>query len=312
MDCCSYRKCALGGLIVGILLCLSGWVSAPLGLILGALLGFTLGNPWEKQTHAWMHRLLKISIVGMGFGINVETALAVGREGFGLTVTSLALVFFIGICVGKLLRMDKKTVCLVSSGTAICGGSAIAAVAPAIDADEKSISGAMGVVFLLNSIALLLFPVLGHALEMTAPHFGMWCAIAIHDTSSVVGAASAYGDEALKVATTVKLARALWIIPLAFVMAFIFRSKNRKVKIPWFIAYFVLAILCSSYLPIPEIVTSKVVHISKSLLIVALFFVGAGLSVAKLKALGWKPLWLGLILWASISVFALWAIEFRG
>ena len=194
--------------------------------------------------------------------------------------------------------MPRKSSHLVASGTAICGGSAIAAVAPAVNASEKEISVSLGVVFLLNAVALVVFPFIGHLLGLSQHQFGLWSAIAIHDTSSVVGAASAYGNEALEVATTVKLARALWIIPVSLLSAFLFKNKGKKISIPWFILFFILAMLANSYLP----------GISTVAPAITLFLIGAGLSVEKIKSVGWKPLILGIILWITVSILSLLVI----
>lgn len=214
--------------ILCIALCATPYVSAPIALVGGFLFSLFWGHPFAKLNHKATGLLLKVSVVGLGFGMNVHSALQVGREGLELTVVSIALLLTLGYFVGRWLRMPRKSSHLVASGTAICGGSAIAAVAPAVDASEKEISVSLGVVFLLNSVALILFPAIGHLLGLTQHQFGMWSAIAIHDTSSVVGAASAYGSEALEVATTVKLARALWIIPVSLLSALLFRSKGRR------------------------------------------------------------------------------------
>lgn len=204
--------------------------------------------------------------------------------------------------------MPRKASHLVASGTAICGGSAIAAVAPAVNANEKEISVSLGVVFFLNAIALVLFPFAGHMLGLTQHQFGMWSAIAIHDTSSVVGAASAYGIEALQVATTVKLARALWIIPVSILSAFLFKSKGKKIAVPWFIFFFILAMLANSYLPFVAGFAPAVTSVSKAALVVTLFLIGAGLSMEKIKSVGWKPLILGVVLWVVVSVLSLFVI----
>ncbi|MEO5967832.1 MAG: putative sulfate exporter family transporter, partial [Ferruginibacter sp.] len=206
------------------------------------------------------------------------------------------------------LKLDRKTTHLISSGTAICGGSAIAAVAPVIGATEKDMSISLGVIFLLNSVALILFPPIGLYLKLSQVDFGIWSAIAIHDTSSVVGAALAYGEEALKVATTVKLARALWIIPVSILSMFLFKGKGNKVKIPWFIFLFILAIILNSYFNIPTVITKGITTVSKSMLVLTLFLIGAGLSVQKIKEAGWKPMLLGIMLWLFISISSLIAI----
>ena len=210
--------------------------------------------------------------------------------------------------MGKLLKIDKKTSYLVSAGTAICGGSAIAAISPIIKAAEKQISVALGTIFILNSIALFLFPVIGHWLHLSQTEFGLWCAIAIHDTSSVVGAAGKYGSQALEVATTVKLARALWIIPVAFISSFIFKNRGGKIKIPYFIGLFILAMIANTYLPVVQSISMYLVAIARSGLTLTLFLIGCGLSRKVLQSVGFKPLVQGVVLWVLISCSALWAV----
>lgn len=299
------------GFIIAVILCATPWVSAPIALVGGFLFTYFFGHPFAKLNHKATSILLKVSVVGLGFGMNVHSALQVGREGLLLTVCSITLMLVLGYIIGGWLKMPRKTSHLVASGTAICGGSAIAAVAPAVNANEKEISMSLGVVFLLNSIALILFPVIGHLFDLTQHQFGLWSAIAIHDTSSVVGAASAYGNEALEVATTVKLARALWIIPLSLISAFLFKSKGKKISIPWFIGFFILAMLANSYLPFVGAFSAVVVNISKAALVVTLFLIGAGLSVESIKSVGWKPLILGVSLWVTISVLSLIVIIYN-
>src|SRR5690554_700133 len=294
--------------ILVMVLCILGFVSSPIALVGGFLFSYFLGHPFltlNSKTVGW---LLKIAVVGLGFGMNLTETFKAGKDGFILTVFSISVTLILGFFIGKLLKMDRKGSHLISSGTAICGGSAIAAVAPVIKASEKDISISLGVIFLLNSVALILFPPLGHWLELTQHQFGLWSAIAIHDTSSVVGAAYTFGDEALKVATTVKLARALWIIPLSLLSVFLFKGRGRNINIPYFIFLFVLAIIMNSYLPIPEFITDGITSISKSLLVLTLFLIGAGLSVEKIKSAGWKPMILGLSLWIFISISSLLVI----
>jgi uncharacterized integral membrane protein (TIGR00698 family) len=210
--------------------------------------------------------------------------------------------------MGKFLKIEKKTSYLISGGTAICGGSAIAAISPVIKAEEKQISVALGTIFILNSIALFLFPVIGKALNLSQTQFGLWCAIAIHDTSSVVGAASKYGTQALEVATTVKLARALWIIPVAFLSTLIFKNKGGKIKIPYFIGFFVLAMIVNTYVPFVQRYSHYVTGIAKAGLTLTLFLIGCGLSRKLLQSVGFKPLIQGVGLWVIISAAALWAV----
>jgi uncharacterized integral membrane protein (TIGR00698 family) len=240
--------------------------------------------------------------------MNVHSALQSGKEGVLFTIASITGTLLFGTLMGRWLNIEKKTSYLISSGTAICGGSAIAAISPVIKAEEKQISVALGCVFILNSIALFAFPVIGHYFNLSQTQFGLWCAIAIHDTSSVVGAASKYGAHALEVATTVKLARALWIIPVAFMSTFIFKNKSKKVSIPYFIALFVLAMIINTYVPVVRLISPYVVNIAKTGLTLTLFLIGAGLSRKVLTSVGAKPLLQGVTLWIAISAVALYAV----
>ncbi len=288
--------------------CILGYVNSPVALVGGFLFSYFLGNPFLTLNSKAVNWLLKIAVVGLGFGMNLKETLAAGKDGFILTVFSITITLVLGYFLGRLLKMNRKSSHLISSGTAICGGSAIAAVAPVINASEKDISISLGVIFLLNSIALIVFPPLGHLFGLSQHEFGLWCAIAIHDTSSVVGAAYAFGEEALKVATTVKLARALWIIPLSLLSVFLFKGKGKSIKIPYFIFLFILAIILNSYLAIPDAITGSITSISKSLLVLTLFLIGAGLSLDKIKSAGWKPMILGVSLWIFISISSILAI----
>ena len=280
-------------------------VSPPIALLFGILFVNIFGKVLE--TDSFVKKLLQYSIVGLGFGINLNTAIEAGSQGFLFTVSTIALVMIFGLLLAKILKIDKTIAQLISAGTAICGGSAIAAVAPILKANSKQTSVALGIVFVLNAVALFIFPEIGHFFNLTQNQFGIWSAIAIHDTSSVVGAASKYGNEALQVATTVKLARALWIIPLAFLIS-IFTKSEGKIKIPYFIGFFVLAILAGTYLPFLQNFNSIISEISRDTLKVALFLIGAGLSLQNLKNIGIKPLLLGIILWIFISSISLYAV----
>ena len=291
--------------ILAAIACLFPFINGPIALVGGFLFAHFLGHPFLSSNPKVVKWLLKIAIVGLGFGINIQEAMLAGKDGFALTVCSISLILILGFFIGKCLNIHQKITHLISSGTAICGGSAIAAIAPVIKASEKDISISLGVVFFLNSIALITFPTIGHFLSLTQYQFGLWAAIAIHDTSSVVGAAAAYGEEALNVATTVKLARALWIIPLSIISIYLFKGKNSAVKIPWFILLFVIAISMNSYLDLPSLLTRSITTASKSMLVLTLFLIGAGLSIEKIKAAGWKPMGLGLILWIIISIGSL-------
>ena len=286
-------------------LCFSPVVSPPIALFLGIIFINIFGQVFNADKIIKI--VLQVSIVGLGFGINLKQALQAGSEGFLFTVFSITLIVVLGIVLGYIFRIDKIITQLISFGTAICGGSAIAAIAPILKADGKQTSVSLGIIFLLNALALFIFPEIGQYFHLSQNQFGIWSAIAIHDTSSVVGAASKYGHEALQTATTVKLARALWIIPISFVLSFLNKSGG-KVKIPYFIGFFILAILVNSYFPAIKEVTNYVVDFSKSSLKVALFLIGTGLSFQNLKNIGIKPLLLGIILWVVISVISLFAV----
>ena len=286
-------------------LCFFPIVSPPIALFLGIIFVNIFGQVFNADKIIKI--VLQVSIVGLGFGINLKQALQAGSEGFLFTVFSITLIVVLGIVLGYIFRIDKIITQLISFGTAICGGSAIAAIAPILKADGKQTSVSLGIIFLLNALALFIFPEIGQYFHLSQNQFGIWSAIAIHDTSSVVGAASKYGHEALQTATTVKLARALWIIPISFVLSFLNKSGG-KIKIPYFIGFFVLAILVNSYFPAIKEVTNYVVDFSKSSLKVALFLIGTGLSFQNLKNIGIKPLLLGIILWVVISVISLFAV----
>jgi len=287
------------------ILCLIPFISSPLALLLGFCLALFIGNPFEKHLHSYIHLLLQISIVGLGFGLKLNEALEAGKTGFTLTMMSISTIMILGYFLGKLFKLERPLSYLISVGTAICGGSAIAATSPIIKPSTKQISLALAIIFTLNSIALFVYPAIGHWLHLSQEQFGLWCAIGIHDTSSVVGAASKYGDEALKVATTVKLARALWIIPVSLLTMFIFKNKESKIKIPWFIGYFILAILLNTYIPFFSQYSSYVTVVAKSGLNLTLFFIGSTLSVQTLKTIGPKPLGIALFLWILISIGSL-------
>lgn len=288
-----------------IIAALLGFLSSPIALLLGFVFTLFFDHPFQKIGKKIVPLLLKIAIVGLGFGMFIKETLATSMSSFNLTLLSIVLTVSLGVILTKLLKIDLKLGYLITSGTSICGGSAIAAISSVIKANSETISISLGIVFLLNSIALFIFPSIGHLLNLTQAQFGMWCAIAIHDTSSVVGAALVYGEEALKVATTVKLARALWIIPLTFFSIFLFKTDKGKIKIPFFILLFILAIVVNSYHILPKEASIIIVMLSKRLLVVILFLVGVSLSIKDLKQAGVRPLLLALILWLFISVFSI-------
>jgi uncharacterized integral membrane protein (TIGR00698 family) len=305
-----YRSISTRELIflLAVVFCLSPLITPPVALLMGLVIAQFIGHPYLHLNHRATHILLQVSVVGLGFGMNVSHSMAAGRQGFLFTVVSITCTLVTGWAMGRMLKIEKKTSYLISAGTAICGGSAIAAISPVIRAEEKQISLALGTIFILNSIALFLFPVIGHALNLSQTQFGLWCAIAIHDTSSVVGAASKYGAHALEVATSVKLARALWIIPVALLSTLLFSSKAGKIKIPWFIGLFVLAMIANTYSPFIHRYDHYLVDVSRAGLTLTLFLIGCGLSRKVLRSVGFRPLLQGVVLWLLISAAALWAV----
>ncbi|MBS1916893.1 MAG: putative sulfate exporter family transporter [Bacteroidetes bacterium] len=294
--------------ILLLIFCLSPWISPPIALLLGLVVAQFIGHPYLHLNHKATHLLLQFSVVGLGFGMNAGTAMQAGKDGFLFTIASIAITLTSGLLLGIFFKINKKTSYLISAGTAICGGSAIAAISPVIKAEEKQISVALGTIFILNSVALVLFPFIGEHLHLSQTQFGLWCAIAIHDTSSVVGAAARFGNHALETATTVKLARALWIIPITVISAFIFKNNQTKIKIPYFIGLFIVAILLNTYLPFIHYAAPYIVNLSKSGLTVTLFLIGCGLSKKALASVGLRPILQGVILWiciASVSLFSI-------
>lgn len=291
-------------------LCLSPVISSPLALVIGftlALLGLV---PKHIKINLLTKKLLAVSIIGLGFGINLDQAISASKDAFGLIIFSLLATLIIGRFLTQRLGIDQKTGHLIASGTAICGGSAIAAVAPAINAKEDQTSIALATIFILNSVALFLFPFIGHLLNMTQHAFGVWCAIAIHDTSSVVGAASVYGDDALLIATTLKLARALWIIPVAFISALLFKGDNKKITVPLFIIFYCAAMLTAYYLPQFSELYEGIFVVSKRFLILSLFLIGSAISFEKVKSAGANPMILGILLWIITATSSLIYIQF--
>ena len=289
------------------LACFSGFLSPPIALALGILFSLLLSNPFTKESAAVSRFLLQASVVALGFGMNLHEVIKVGRSGFAYTAVGIAFALCIGLLLGKLLNIHGKCSYLITAGTAICGGSAIAAIAPILEASEEEMAVSLGTVFVLNSVALLIFPPLGHLLKLTQPQFGLWAALAIHDTSSVVGAASRFGAEALLVGTTVKLARALWIVPLALATAAVRRSKSR-IYLPWFIVYFCVAAVVNTYVPGVTPYTKEIFQIGRLGLVATLFLIGAGISMATLREVGWRPLTQGIILWIIVGLSSLYGI----
>ena len=294
------------------------FLNPPVALLLGLVIALVTGHPFIQINKKATTLLLQVSVVCLGFTMNFEEAMKAGKEGFFFTVGTIAITLVVGYFIGKYLKIDKNTSTLISNGTAICGGSAIAAIAPIIKANDEQISVSLGTIFILNSIALFVFPTLGHLLNLTDQQFGTWCAIAIHDTSSVVGASKQYSEKALQIATTIKLERALWIIPLSLITAY-FQKSTGKIKIPYFIFYFIIAILIATYLPtyLPflktEIDHSTIFQwaamFGKKGLVVTLFLIGSGLSMKTIQVVGWRPIVQGVLLWILIGATSLAVIK---
>jgi uncharacterized integral membrane protein (TIGR00698 family) len=294
------------------LLCLlisaSGFVSPPVALAMGLAFGLTLPHPYDGEAKKYSKFLLQASVVGLGFGMNLHQVVQAGRSGFVYTMLGISFALLVGMGLGALLGVPRVPAFLISTGTAICGGSAIAAIGPITQASDEEMAVALGTVFVLNSVALLTFPAIGAAFHLTQSQFGLWTALAIHDTSSVVGAAAKYGVEALAVATTVKLARALWIVPLSIGTAVV-RGAKAKVQWPWFIGLFCLAAVCNTYMPAGAHAYAIAVKIAKIGLTATLFLIGSGISVATIKSVGYRALLQGIILWLIVLVGSLWLIR---
>jgi uncharacterized integral membrane protein (TIGR00698 family) len=291
-----------------LIFCVTPWASPPIALALGLSLALTLGHPFASRNSKATKLLLQASVVLLGFGMNLQKVVEAGRTGFVFTIVTIVGTLLVGFLLGRAMNISPTISHLISSGTAICGGSAIAAVGPVVNATDEEMSVALGTVFILNSIALFIFPMIGHRLGMTQPQFGVWAAIAIHDTSSVVGAAAKYGADALQIATTVKLTRALWIVPVTLTTAFFFKRKSAKLTIPWFILWFVVASVLRTYIAAPAEVWSTLTMLARIGLTITLVLIGAGLSRKSIAAVGARPLILGILLWIAISSVSLFAV----
>jgi uncharacterized integral membrane protein (TIGR00698 family) len=291
-----------------LILSASGFISPPIALCAGIIFGLALPHPYAADSRALSKFLLQASVVALGFGMNLHEVLRAGRSGFLYTALGIGFALLVGYGLGKLIAVRGTISYLISAGTAICGGSAIAAIGPIVQASGEEMAVSLGTVFILNAIALFIFPVIGSAFGLSQSQFGLWAALAIHDTSSVVGAASRYGNEALVIATTVKLARALWIVPLALVTAALKHSKS-KVQIPWFIVLFCLAAVVSTYGPQELRLSQMFFQLGRLGLTVTLFLIGTGISRATLKEVGWRPLVQGVLLWILVGVTSLYFIR---
>jgi uncharacterized integral membrane protein (TIGR00698 family) len=293
---------------IGIILAASGILSPPLALLAGIAYGFSFTHPFQAESRNLSRFLLQASVVGLGFGMNLHQVVRAGRAGFVYTAGGISFALLLGWGLGRVLGVSGKASFLIATGTAICGGSAIAAIAPITKPSDEEMTMSLGTVFLLNSVALLLFPLIGLALHLSQMQFGLWAALAIHDTSSVVGAAAKYGTEALQIGTTVKLARALWIVPLALATAYATKSKAR-VQWPWFILLFCLAAVAATYFPAAGAIWVTLSHLGRLGLAVVLFLIGTALSKETLREVGIRPLLQGVALWAIIATLTLFAIR---
>lgn len=295
------------------LLCLTPWISSALALLLGVALAVSVGNPYAEKTRKLTHILLTWSVMGLGAGMNLEVVAKVGLQGLGYTVVGIFTTLTLGFLITKVLGVEREIGILVSVGTAICGGSAIAAIAPTIRAKPHAISLSLGTVFMLNALALIVFPPIGHWFELTQTQFGLWSALAIHDTSSVVGASLQYGSEALQIGTTVKLARALWIVPLTVASSFflapaVTEGPSSKPKRPWFILGFLAAAALVTWIPSLQPMGHAIEGLAKRTLVLTLFLIGANLTLTTLKSVGVRPFVLGVLLWVIVASVTLSAI----
>ena len=294
--------------VLGLAFCLTPWASPPLALVAGLFFGAIASHPYPGESRQISKYLLQAAVVGLGFGMNLQQVLRAGRSGFLYTAVGIAFALILGTTIGRLVKVHPRAAFLISTGTAICGGSAIAAIGPVVGATEDEMSVSLGTIFLLNSVALLTFPAIGAALRLSQTQFGLWAALAIHDTSSVVGACAKYGLPALAIGTTVKLARALWIVPVTVATAMKEGSKTR-IQWPWFILFFCLAAMANTYLLAGLPVYHFLSNMGKLMLIFTLFLIGATLSPAALRKVGPRPLIQGVLLWIVVAVASLLAIR---
>lgn len=287
----------------------SGLISPAIALLAGLIYGLSFAHPYHLDAKNLSSFLLQASIVLLGFGMNLQDVIKAGRSGFLYTALSITFALLLGLAIGRLFKVQDKSALLISAGTAICGGSAIAAVGPVVNAGDEEMAVSLGTVFVLNSVALFLFPAIGSSLHLSQNQFGLWSALAIHDTSSVVGATAKYGSDALLVGTTIKLARALWIVPLVFAVA-LFKKGKTQIKWPWFIVLFCLAAVAATYLPWFAPAYPKLSALGKTGLTVTLYLIGTGISRPTLKQVGVRPLLQGILLWAIVATLSLALIRF--
>jgi uncharacterized integral membrane protein (TIGR00698 family) len=295
---------------VGLICAASGFLSPPVALVVGLVFGLTFTHPYQADSAELARFLLKASVVALGFGMNLHEVLRAGCSGFLYTAAGIAFAMILGLLLGRLFKVEKAAAFLITAGTAICGGSAIAAVAPIVQATDEEIAVSMGTVFILNSVALLLFPPLGWALHLSQEQFGLWSALAIHDTSSVVGATARYGAVALVVGTTIKLARALWIVPLAIGTAAVKKTKG-QIQWPWFILFFCLAAVLNTYFPSLARFTASLSTLGRLGLTATLYLIGTSISPATIREVGIRPFLQGVVLWIIVGSLSL-ALVLKG
>ena len=293
---------------LGLILSFTGRLSPPVALTAGILFGLSFTHPYISESRGIARILLQSSVVALGFGMNLHEVLKAGRSGFIYTALGISFALVVGLALGKLLQVRGNSSFLITTGTAICGGSAIAAIGPILQADEEEMAVSLGTIFILNSVALLIFPPIGNALHLSQSQFGLWAALAIHDTSSVVGAAAKFGALALVIGTTLKLARALWIVPLALATAALKHHRSR-VQFPWFILFFLLAAVLNTYVRILEHVTPELFTLGRLGLTATLFLIGSGISRGTVKKVGWRPLLQGVLLWLGVGLTSLYFIR---
>ncbi len=310
--------------LVVVVVCLVLWASPPTALVAGILFALLIGHPFVHWNHNVTKWLLQICVVLLGFGMNLPVVLRLGLNGSVFAAATIGATLLLGYWLGRKLALDKKTATLISVGTAICGGSAIAAVSSVIAASEAEIAVSIGTIFLLNAVALYIFPLTGHLLHLSQAQFGLWAGVAIHDISSVVGAGMSYGPDALATATAIKLSRTLWIVPLTLALAFGIarrkpdgagvevsrRNQHFKIAVPWFIGFFLLASLLRSYVPVISTWSPQLSEIARRGMILVLFLIGTSLSVRALRSVGWRTVVTGLTLWLFVSIASLLAILF--
>jgi uncharacterized integral membrane protein (TIGR00698 family) len=307
---------------IGILVSSCGLISPPVALTAGIVFGLGFVHPYSSGSRTFARILLQAAVVALGFGMNLHDVIKAGRSGFLYTALGISFALAVGLALGKLFQVRGNSSYLITAGTAICGGSAIAAVGPILHANEEEMAVSLGTIFILNSVALLIFPLIGGALHLSQSQFGLWAALAIHDTSSVVGASARYGTEALVIGTTVKLARALWIVPLALATAALTHSRfqdqngdsatsqsRARIQLPWFILFFCLAAVVNTYLPALASGTRALFHLGKLGLTATLFLIGTGISRATLREVGWRPMLQGVVLWVVVGVATLYFIR---